>query len=101
MSLTCKGQTAATPKAGLRGPAAVVPLPELSIEDKRILDAYQHSVCDEVVDVDLVYALCLKIHTAQPPGETKFHVSLHCITIHVSLLLPISVHIITKRSYSL
>lgn len=69
MSLTCKGQSSIPSKGGLRAPTAVMTPVELSAEDKRMLDAYHHSVCDEVVDVDLVYTLCLKIHTAQPPGE--------------------------------
>ncbi|ROT84085.1 putative ATP-dependent RNA helicase YTHDC2 [Penaeus vannamei] len=52
----------------IRGPSTVVPLTELSPEEKRMLDAYHHSVSEEVADVDLVYALCYKIHTSQPPG---------------------------------
>ncbi|XP_042863704.1 3'-5' RNA helicase YTHDC2-like [Penaeus japonicus] len=52
----------------IRGPSTVVPLTELLPEEKRMLDAYHHSVSEEVADVDLVYALCYKIHTSQPPG---------------------------------
>ncbi|XP_071513449.1 3'-5' RNA helicase YTHDC2-like isoform X3 [Panulirus ornatus] len=67
LSLTGKGSPAPN-KGGLRGSAHAVAPPEASLEDKRILDAYHHSVSDEVVDVDMIHALCLKIHTAQPPG---------------------------------
>ena len=51
---------------GLRGSSSP---PELSTEDKRMLDAYQHSVLDEYADVDLVHSLCLKLHKAQPSGK--------------------------------
>ncbi|CAL4103669.1 unnamed protein product, partial [Meganyctiphanes norvegica] len=42
---------------------------DLSPEDKRLLDSYQLSVTDEYADIDLVFALSFKIHTAQPPGS--------------------------------
>lgn len=67
MSLTGKGSPAPS-KGGLRGSSHVAP-PEASTEDKRLLDAYHHSVSDEIVDVDMIHALCLKVHTAQPPGD--------------------------------
>ncbi|KAK7057016.1 3'-5' RNA helicase ythdc2, partial [Halocaridina rubra] len=60
--------TPSTSLGGLRGTAASIPTPELSVEDKKILDAYNHSASDDFADVDLVHALCMKIHKAQPPG---------------------------------
>ena len=41
---------------------------EVSPEDRKAVEAYHHSISDDVVDCDLIHTLCLKIHTDQAPG---------------------------------
>ena len=40
----------------------------LSDDDRRRVQAYLMTACDELADVDLVYELCFKIHATQAPG---------------------------------
>uniref|UniRef100_A0A0N7ZAQ8 RNA helicase n=1 Tax=Scylla olivacea TaxID=85551 RepID=A0A0N7ZAQ8_SCYOL len=69
--------------SGGRG-GGVVGNVEVNAEDRRAVEAYHHSISDDVVDCDLLHALCLKIHTDQPPGA-------------ILIFLPGYDHIVTLR----
>ncbi|KAK3882695.1 hypothetical protein Pcinc_012942 [Petrolisthes cinctipes] len=58
----------ASPHVPGQTPGSIPSTPEMSVEDRKLLDAYHHSVSDESVDGDLLNTLCLKLHTTQPPG---------------------------------
>ncbi|XP_076053319.1 3'-5' RNA helicase YTHDC2-like isoform X3 [Oratosquilla oratoria] len=64
----CEGVDYAQPEEDVNIKGDGVKGDSMSLEDKKLLEAYHHSVPDDLTDTDLVFTLCHHIHTAQPPG---------------------------------